>query len=205
MPELLPAGSEETVQLAVLDGLEMTYLARHDGRQPVRLASQIGRRLPATRHRDGQGGAGLARRARARSAARRRDVAAADDAELDQDGRRRSGPISRWSASAATRWTTRRQSKAWSASASAIPARRPGEGPYAASITLLKARATGDRVAALVDDLQLLGRACCPTRCGSAHDQPRGDRRRPRSRRRPPHLVVAVRPASVARAASNTC
>ena len=42
----LPTGSEETVQLAVLDGLEMTYLARHDGRQPVRLTSQIGRRLP---------------------------------------------------------------------------------------------------------------------------------------------------------------
>ena len=45
---MLPTGSEETVQLAVLDGLEMTYLARHDGRQPVRLTSQIGRRLPAT-------------------------------------------------------------------------------------------------------------------------------------------------------------
>jgi IclR family transcriptional regulator, blcABC operon repressor len=29
----LPAASDETVQLAVLDGLEMTYLARHDGRQ----------------------------------------------------------------------------------------------------------------------------------------------------------------------------
>ncbi len=46
--QLLPVGSEETIQLAVLDGLEMTYLARHDGRQPVRLTSQIGRRLPAT-------------------------------------------------------------------------------------------------------------------------------------------------------------
>src|SRR6476469_10386590 len=43
----LPTGSEETVQLAVLDGLEVTYLARHDGRQPVRLTSAIGRRLPA--------------------------------------------------------------------------------------------------------------------------------------------------------------
>src|SRR4051812_16312846 len=44
---LLPTASEETVQLAVLDGLEMIYLARHDGRQPVRLTSGIGRRLPA--------------------------------------------------------------------------------------------------------------------------------------------------------------
>src|SRR6266404_6758327 len=46
--QLLASGSEETVQLAVLDGLEVTYLARHEGRQPVRLSSQIGRRLPAT-------------------------------------------------------------------------------------------------------------------------------------------------------------
>src|SRR6188508_1769957 len=44
---LLAAGSEETVQFAILDGLEVTYLARHDGRQPVRLTSGIGRRLPA--------------------------------------------------------------------------------------------------------------------------------------------------------------
>jgi DNA-binding IclR family transcriptional regulator len=53
----------------------------------------------------------------------------------------------------------------------AIPARRPGEGPYAASITLLKARATGDRVAALVEDLQFLARLLSdPMRIG---DQPR--------------------------------
>src|SRR5438552_8534060 len=46
--QLLETGSEETIQLAILDDLEMTYLARHDGSQPVRLSSQIGRRLPAT-------------------------------------------------------------------------------------------------------------------------------------------------------------
>jgi len=43
----LPTGSDETIQFAVLDGLEVVYLARHDGRQPVRLTSGIGRRLPA--------------------------------------------------------------------------------------------------------------------------------------------------------------
>ena len=32
----LPTGAVETVQLAVLDGAEMTYRARHDGSQPVR-------------------------------------------------------------------------------------------------------------------------------------------------------------------------
>jgi DNA-binding IclR family transcriptional regulator len=44
----LPVASEETAQLAALDGLEVTYLARHDGSQPIRLASEIGRRLPAS-------------------------------------------------------------------------------------------------------------------------------------------------------------
>ena len=44
----LPVASEETIQMALLDGLEVTYVARHDGRQPIRLASEIGRRLPAS-------------------------------------------------------------------------------------------------------------------------------------------------------------
>ena len=38
-----------TIQLATLtNGLEVVYLARRDGSQPVRLASEIGRRLPAS-------------------------------------------------------------------------------------------------------------------------------------------------------------
>lgn len=43
----LPVAAQETVLLAVLDHLDVVYLARHDGNQPVRLASDIGRRLPA--------------------------------------------------------------------------------------------------------------------------------------------------------------
>jgi DNA-binding IclR family transcriptional regulator len=37
----------ETVQLAILDDLEVVYLARVDCSHPVRLASQVGARLPA--------------------------------------------------------------------------------------------------------------------------------------------------------------
>src|SRR6266545_4614066 len=48
LADRLPVASEETTQMAVLDGLEVTYVARHDGRQPIRLASEIGRRLPAS-------------------------------------------------------------------------------------------------------------------------------------------------------------
>jgi IclR family transcriptional regulator, blcABC operon repressor len=47
LTDALPAGHAETMLLAVLDGADVLYLARHDGSQPVRLASDVGRRLPA--------------------------------------------------------------------------------------------------------------------------------------------------------------
>ena len=43
----LPYLRADTTLLAVLDGIDVLYLARHDGQQQVRLASDIGRRLPA--------------------------------------------------------------------------------------------------------------------------------------------------------------
>ena len=43
----LPALQYDTALLAVLDGMEVVYLARHDGTQPIRLASDIGKRMPA--------------------------------------------------------------------------------------------------------------------------------------------------------------
>lgn len=43
----LSVASRETVQLGTLDGLNVVYLARHDGTQPIRLASDIGGRMPA--------------------------------------------------------------------------------------------------------------------------------------------------------------
>jgi IclR family transcriptional regulator, blcABC operon repressor len=43
----LAVASQETVQLATLDGIDVVYLARHDGTQPIRLASDIGGRMPA--------------------------------------------------------------------------------------------------------------------------------------------------------------
>lgn len=151
----LPAASDETVQLAVLDDLEMTYLARHDGRQQVRLTSGIGRRLPATVTATGKAA-----------------LALLDERELD---RRLAGvtelprltPKSLGSIEAlrADLDIVRRRGHAIDDEETvegviclgvAIPARRAGEGPYAASVTLLKARATDDRVAALVGDLRLL-------------------------------------------------
>jgi DNA-binding IclR family transcriptional regulator len=153
----LSAASDETVQLAVLDGLEMTYLARHDGRQQVRLTSGIGRRLPATVTATGKAA-----------------LASLDDRELE----RRLGTVTSLPTLTTNSIATidalradieRVRERGYAVDdeetvegviclGAAIPARRPGEGPYAASITLLKARATEERVAALVDDLRRLSR-----------------------------------------------
>lgn len=152
---LLPTGSEETVQLAILDGLEMTYLARHDGRQPVRLTSQIGRRLPATVTATGKAA-----------------LASLPDDELD---RRLAGVSSLPVFTPNSHGTVaglrddlavvRERGFAMDDEETVegvvcfgvmIPGRRPGEGPYAASITLLKARATDERVPLLIDDLHRL-------------------------------------------------
>ncbi|HEY8799368.1 MAG TPA: IclR family transcriptional regulator [Candidatus Limnocylindrales bacterium] len=152
---LLPTGSEETVQLAILDGLEMTYLARHDGRQPVRLTSQIGRRLPATVTATGKAA-----------------LASLDEDELE----RRlativalpvltANSLGTLDALHADLATVRRRGYAIDDEETVegvvcfgvmIPGRRPGDGPYAASITLLKVRATEERVPLLIDDLNLL-------------------------------------------------
>jgi DNA-binding IclR family transcriptional regulator len=153
--QLLPTGSEETIQLAILDGLEMTYLARHDGRQPVRLTSQIGRRLPATVTATGKAA-----------------LASLDEAELDH---RLAGvaelpvltanSLATLDALRADLATVRGRGYAMDDEETVegvvcfgvmIPGRRPGDGPYAASITLLKVRATDERVPLLIDDLYLL-------------------------------------------------
>lgn len=42
-----PLLSHELMQIAVLDGIEVLYLARHEGRAPLRLTASIGDRFPA--------------------------------------------------------------------------------------------------------------------------------------------------------------
>ena len=174
---LLPTGSEETVQLAILDGLEMTYLARHDGRQPVRLTSQIGRRLPATVTATGKAA-----------------LASLDEDELE----RRlativalpvltTNSLGTLDALRADLATVRRRGYAIDDEETVegvvcfgvmIPGRRPGDGPYAASITLLKVRATEERVPLLIDDLNLLAdRLSDPLRADRASHHAAPDQR----------------------------
>lgn len=151
----LPTGSEETIQLAVLDGLEVVYLARHDGRQPVRLASGIGRRLPAFSTATGKVA-----------------LASLDDTELERrfaglttlprPTRRALGTIAELLAEIAE---IRQRGYAVDDEETVegvvcygilVPSRDPGEPPAAASVTLLKVRATAERVPALIDDLRRL-------------------------------------------------
>lgn len=152
----LPTGSEETVQLAVLDGIEMTYLARHDGKQPVRLTSQIGRRLPASVTATGKAALALIDEAEVRRRFQGRELptltsrslATVDALVTDLETVRERGYA----------MDDEETVEGVVCFGIAIPGRRPGEGPYAASITLLKVRATAERVPALVDDLRLLAR-----------------------------------------------
>jgi len=151
----LPTGSEETVQFAVLDGIEVIYLARHDGRQPVQLSSGIGRRLPAFSTATGK--AALAsltddeldrRLAGLTSLPRptRKAHATVDELRSDLAEIRRRGY-------AVDDEETMEGVVCYGVM---IPSRVAGEGPCAASITLLKVRATAERVPALVDDLHAL-------------------------------------------------
>jgi len=166
----LPAASDETIQLAVLDGLDMTYLARHDGRQQVRLTSGIGRRLPATVTATGKA-----------------SLASLDDRELDlrlatitELPRLTAHSIATVEALRSDIEAVRRRGHAIDDEETvegviclgvAIRPRRAGEGPYAASVTLLKARATEERIGALITDLdQLTRRLSDPMRPA---DQPR--------------------------------
>ena len=151
----LPVGSEETVQLAVLDGLEMTYLARHDGRQPVRLTSQIGRRLPATSTATGK--AALAS-LDPRDLERRLDGVTTLPAATPRAHRTIDGLLTDIEAVRARGYAIDDEEtmEGVVCFGIAIPGRHPGEGPNAASITLLKVRATDERVPLLVADLRTL-------------------------------------------------
>lgn len=152
----LPAGSEETVQFAVLDGLEVTYLARHDGRQPVQLTSGIGRRLPAFSTATGKSALAslpedeLARRLAGLTTlprATRKAHATVDELLADLTEIRDRGYAI----------DDEQTMEGVVCYGVMVPSRQPGgEGPCAASITLLKVRATAERVPALIADLHWL-------------------------------------------------
>jgi IclR family transcriptional regulator, blcABC operon repressor len=151
----LPVASDETAQMAVLAGLDVTYVARHDGRQPIRLASEIGRRLPASCTALGKAAlasldtADLTERLRGIEMLpvlthnSHRTVAALLD-DLDEV-RRRGFAIDE-----------EETAEGIVCLAVAVPARRHGEGPYAVSVTMLGPRANVDRREAVVGDLRRL-------------------------------------------------
>ena len=152
----LPTGSEETVQLAVLDGTEMTYLARHDGKQPVRLTSQIGRRLPASVTATGKAALAMIDEAEVRRRFDGVELPVLTDRSLGTvDALIENLSVVRGRGYAMDDEETVEGVVCFGV---AIPGRRPGEGPFAASITLLKVRATPERIPALVDDLKVLAR-----------------------------------------------
>ena len=157
LTEQLAVVSEETAHLAILDGLEVTYLARHDGRQAIRIASEIGRRLPASCTALGKAALAslppeeLSLRLRGveqlpvlTSRSHRQVAALLDD--LDEV-RGRGYAVD-----------DEETSEGIVCLGVAVPRPSPAEAHYAVSVTLLKARADAERRAALVADLRRLAR-----------------------------------------------
>jgi len=153
----LPYASEETLQFAVLDGLDVTYLARHDGRQPVRLASDIGRRLPATSTATGKAAlaslpdAELTMRLEGFSMVPRPTRRAHSNIEqllVDLENVRRRGYAI----------DDEETAEGILCLGVVVPSRGRDEGPFAASVTLLKSRATPERIPILVGELQNLAK-----------------------------------------------
>ena len=157
LAERLPVASEETMQLGALTGLEVTYIARHDGRQPIRLASEIGRRLPASCTAIGKAALasldpdevsdrlrGVESLPQLTGRSHRTVASLLDDID---EVRRRGYAID-----------DEETAEGVICLGIAVPTRRRGEGPYAASVTLLKVRADEARRQALVADLRRLAR-----------------------------------------------
>jgi DNA-binding IclR family transcriptional regulator len=172
LTEQLAVASEETAHLAILDGLEVIYLARHDGRQAIRIASGIGRRLPASCTALGKAALAslppdeLAMRLRGveqlptLTAHSHRQVAMLLD-DLDEV-RERGYAID-----------DEETSEGILCLGVAVPRRNPAENHYAVSVTLLKARADVDRRTALVSDLRRLARLLADPMQAHA-DKPQG-------------------------------
>jgi DNA-binding IclR family transcriptional regulator len=151
----LETASEETMQLAVLDGLEVTYIARHDGRQPIRLASEIGRRLPANCTAIGKAAMAaldpdeLADRVRGVQwlpTMTRHSHRTVSALLADLEGVRERGYAI----------DDEETAEGVICYGISIPRRGAGQGPYGASVTLLKARVTPEHRAELVADLRRL-------------------------------------------------
>ena len=150
------AAALETVQLSVLDGLEVVYLGRHDGRQPVRfMESAVGRKLPATCTALGK--ASLAALPPDELEARlsgvttlprmtARSIQDPSDLRADLDEVRRRGYAI----------DNEETTTGVVCYAVAVPCDELQEEPYAVSVTILRGRATASLRRALIRDLHEL-------------------------------------------------
>ena len=149
---ILPTLQHETALVAALDGLEVVYLARHDGSQPIRLASDIGKRMPAPV-------TALGKAMLASLPPAELDARLAEMTELPRPTKRSYRTVGELRADLRT---VRERGFAWDDEQNTIGvtcfavAVRGGTQPTAVSTTLLTQRVTNDLRTRLVADLHLL-------------------------------------------------
>jgi DNA-binding IclR family transcriptional regulator len=148
---------DETIQLATLNDLDVVYLARHDGRQAIQIASQVGRRLPATCTALGK--AMLAQLDRSALERRLKDVALPALTSRSQTSARE---LLRELAAVRDNGYSvddEETTEGVMCIATTVPGLPAQVGPYAISVSLLKAQANDARVAKLVSSLRQLAHA----------------------------------------------
>jgi DNA-binding IclR family transcriptional regulator len=148
-----PVLSHELVQLAVLDRTDVLYLARHEGRAPLRLSASIGDRYPASITAIGK--ALLARLSPAEVAVRFADPATrprlTDRSETSLEGLQRD--------------LARTRERGWSLDegqvhpmvvgvAMAVPPRASGEPTFAIGVSMIDSATTEEHRDLVVDELR---------------------------------------------------
>jgi len=149
----LPAASAETIQMSTLVGLEVVYLARHDGIQQLRLGTDVGHRFPANCTATGKAMLALLEPAELRRllgdgplpARTPRSITSVERLLAELERARRLG----WAID------DEETTEGVVCLAVALP-RRPEEEKYALSVTILKSRLDDAYREALIADLRQL-------------------------------------------------
>ena len=151
----------ETVQIALLDGFEMLYVARRDGDQPFLISSAVGKRLPANCTAVGKASLALLR-------PEERTIPTPLPALTDHsivDPERLQADIEQ---TAARGYAIDDEETSPGATCLAVARRTPRREVYGISATLLKSRMTPQLQRAIVSDLTATADALFPAALGES-------------------------------------
>ena len=153
-----PLLGHEVVQIAMLDGTDVLYLARHEGRAPMRLSASIGSRFPAAPTAVGNALLTTLTDAEIAGPVHRAAALPATHRAQRADPRRRCSARSGGPRSAATPSTTTRCTRASTAWRWCCRRGRAETSRWPSGASLMAVEATDEFVASIVEELNAGGR-----------------------------------------------